>query len=65
MKKLEINLNLKEIKQPEIRKILEKIEMCVFIEYNLTDSEFILRDSYVVHKNKKYNTIPLRIPLKE
>lgn len=60
---LEINLNLKGIKQPELRKIVEKINICVILDYEIKDNEFILRDDYVFHKNADYNTIPLSIPL--
>ena len=63
MEELEIKLNLGEIK-PELRKILEKININVVLEYSLTDTEFVLRDDYVVHKNEKYAEIPLRIPIK-
>jgi hypothetical protein len=62
---VEIPLDLSQIKSESLKSFLKTIEIHVIIKMEETDTEFILKDDYIVHKNQDYTDLPTKIEKKD
>lgn len=62
---LKLPVDLSNVKDQKLKNFLQQIELKAYLELTVTESEFILTDSYIVHENKEMQILPLNIKKKD
>jgi hypothetical protein len=62
---LKLPVDLTQVKDPQLKSFLQKLDLKAYFEIDETETDFTLTDDYLVHENSDYNSLPLEIAKKD